>query len=255
MGYKKYIVVALVVTLDMTFIAGCAEKHNDDARYDLSKGELISQIDKLNADSLYNESKIDDLNAEIDELKEKLKGINGDEEEVVGIKEFSDGTGRLTFNSVDGVIKLDEQFKFPHSKTIQSNNAIKITNNVSVVPSSNWVVVYDGTTIEIEHSDGISGKIVVAGLEQGVERVKNDEIKAYIGEYFNNITHDEIQYKTVFYNEREVGYSASLNAYVNEENFRIKCVMVTSGETNITMLFMYKGELNQSKEEIIDRVI
>ena len=98
---KKILAILLVLVIGIGLFSGCGKKvdPNADPLLQEDKEKLVDMIRDYELEILTDED-------EIDRLKDLLKGIGGGDEKSPGIVDFEDGTGRLTFNSVNSVIDI-----------------------------------------------------------------------------------------------------------------------------------------------------
>lgn len=228
-----------------TILTGCKDKGEVDPLQEMSKDELISYVRTLETESNTSFERI----AELEEL---LRGIQGEDEATGAITEFSDGTGRLTLNSLDKMVQLPAPFEYPRSTQSYNASTVNITDNISVKPSSNWVVSLTGTQVEFEHtSSKISGIIKVSNVDKTQKRIPTEELTDYINEFFTSMPPETIKFSRVYVDSNWMGMDASAHTFINEEDAQLRCGMVGYGDICITYMFCYKGQEDEAKNELV----
>ena len=245
-------VLIMLVSLT-TMFTGCGKK--DDSEVDpltkMSKKELFSYAKDL-------EAKNDTLLERTSELEEMLKGIQGEDIAVPSISTFKDGSGRLTLNSVDGLVTLPGEFLYPYSVQTFATSSINVSQTVKIIPSSNWIITLDGTTTNLQHTgSSISGKFVVGGLSVPVgENAKTPaELTDEINKFFENMPPENIKFTRIYVNESWVGMDAQCHTFINEEDANLRCGMLSVGQNTVVYMFAYKGESDNSKNELIQNLL
>lgn len=226
-------------------LTGCGNSEEKDPLLSSSKKDLVSYIRNL-------EKMSEDDGARIEELEKMLKGIQGETVEKAAITEFSDGTGRLTLNSLDTMVSLPTPFEYPNSSQSYNTSTVNISNNISVKPSPNWVAKLSGTQVEFQHSSSeISGIIKVGKIDSTAEKVQVSSLTDHINEFFSSMPPANITYKRLYVNQNWMGMDASAHTFIDEEDAMLRCGMIGFSDVCITYMFAYKGEADTSKDELI----
>lgn len=245
----KKILAIILATLTIVSLSGCGG--NDDPLSKMSKKELIEEIENCYAKSTEDDDTIVELEERIDELETMLRGVQGEDVKTAAITEFSDGTGRLTLNSIDSIVQLPVPFEYPHSTQYQDYSSVNLTDVAKIKPSFNWIVKVDGTEIHLEHTESqISGVFKIGGFDP-MFKVKVDELKDSINTFFESMPPETITYKRIYYNSIWAGQDAQASTFINEEPAQIRCGLVNAGNSNISYFIVYKGERDSSKDELI----
>lgn len=243
--------IAVMLSLVMIFslsMTGCKDE-NADPLMSNSKEQLIEMIHDLE----YQKSVIEGENIE---LAEKMKGIQTEEVKQAGITEFSDGTGRLTLNSIDTIVKLPLTFGYPMSTQYPNNSTVNLTEGISIKPSSNWIVNISGTQVNLQHSSSnISGNITIGGFESKNNRPRVEDLNAHINEYFSNMPPDNLNTSRIYVDKTWSGINVKTHTFIDEKDAQLRCGLIGYGDINITYLFAYTGEENPSNDELISNLL
>lgn len=238
MGWKRIAIVGLLVGATVVGCA-CGDK---DPLLSMSKKELAQMIKDQSGD-------ISKGYAEIERLRELIIDTQGEESLIASISTMDDGSGRLTFNSIRGKIKFEKPLEYPGSGQAPNTSSVGITNSLSIVPTNNWVVVLEGTSIELEHTSGISG-IIKAG--QIKELYNRDMLQEEVMEpFFESIPSSRTVFSKLFLDDQWWGLEGKAETMINEAPSYIRCGMVGLGEQSFTYIFLYNGERDSNKEESI----
>lgn len=239
---KKRLIALALVTITILSLAGCGDK-NKDPLLSESKQSLVDMINKLNTDVVNNVIRIG-------ELETMLKGVQGEEAPTPGITAMSDGTGRLTFNTVDGIFKLPVELKYPGSVQAPNTSCVNISDSIKVVPTTNWTCKLVGTTLEISHTSGIAGTISVGTLDREAMKTQPADLQAYLTEYFKALPPETIKYSRLYLKNWQ-GMDAVSHTFIDEKDAMIRCGILGYGEISMQYFFTYIGEQDASKDEVI----
>lgn len=227
-------------------LTGCKDADRDPL-LDEDKETLVAEIHNLEIS--YNDSL-----TRILELEEMLRGVQGEEVEKAAVTEFSDGTGRLTLNSVDSIVKLPIPFSYPNSAQFYNTSTVNISDVLNIKPSSNWTINLNGTELNLSHSSSeISGVIKVGSINKlaGETRVKVEELTPHMNTFFESMPPETINYKRVYVNKNWMGMDATTHTFIDESDASIRCGLIGFGDICVTYFFAYKGESDPSKNELI----
>lgn len=234
---KKLIASLIVCTATFSLLTGCFGKSEDPLASE-SKDNLITYIKQLEQENT--------------DLDNKLKGVQTDDVETAAISQFSDGTGRLTLNSVDKIVTLPTPFEYPTSLQSYNASAIELTDSITIKPSSNWAISLTGTEVQLEHSNGISGVIKIGNIDTNAEiDTVVEDLQPYISGFFNTMPPETIKYTKIYVDTDWKGMDASANTFINEKDAQLRCGMIGYNELCITYMFAYIGEQDASKDELI----
>lgn len=224
----------------LVILTGCNSEKDPLSK--LSKNELIAMINESETDLAKNETRII-------ELETLLKGIQQQDGPTAAISSFSDGTGRLTFNSIDGKIVFPKPFEYPASTQAPNTSAVNITNIMKVVPTGNWIMKLGGTSLELEHPSGVYGIFQAGNINTLYAREKlQDDVFA---KFFSEFPPDTIKYSKLFADNNWVGLQADTETFINEKKSTLRCGMLAVGNTSLTYMFIYSGERDVTKDEVI----
>lgn len=231
----------------LSFMLGACGNGDKDPLFSESKESLVAMVRDQQAQLNENATTITDLET-------KLKGVTGEDVPPEAISTIGDGTGRLTFNSYKNTITFPELFMYPDGAAIAAANSVSIVNGVSFAPSSNWVINMDGTTVEVEHKNSITGTIKVVGYTDVYDK---EILKIRLDEWVATLPPDEaIQYTKLFVADNFSGYDVlSQNSMIDSENAVIRVGMVAYGQKAVSYAFVYRGEADTIKDEAITSLI
>lgn len=238
------LVTAAAMTIAMT---SCGKGGDDSDPYaGKSKEELIDMCKQW--DASYTE-----LNNQYNELSILYNGIQSETAPTPAIGITGDGTGRFTFNSVDSKIIFPSSFQYPDSTQAVADGNINITSNVQVAPGSNWIVKINNTTLELEHSNGISGTIKVG--VNGFQYTSDELQTQVLSQWFQGLPPSEITYSTITVDGGASGCQAVTPTSIDSENAYLRCGMLAYNNVCITYVFVYRGNKDPNKDESIASVI
>lgn len=240
---KKVISVLLCTTMVIVALTGCGLGSNKGGIESMSKDQLIQAYNNLVSE---NES-----------IKHQLNTYASDGKEVKpSIDIMGDGSGKINFNSNDSKIIFPSSFLYPTSTSSSPDGSIAITQDVTIKPSSNWIVKLNGASAELQHTQqNTSATIKATTIEQ---QLTSDEIKTSVLEpWFANITNDSssVVYSDIFMDGESYGMQAELPIMIDTENAYLVCGMAGVGSVAVTYVFVYRGEQDPDKTEAIKNVI
>lgn len=236
---KKLTVLMLVITL--ISLTGCGNKSKDPLM-SMKKAELVNL-----ANSQMTE--LEQAYTRIDEVEKLLKGIQDEEVPSAAISVMGDGTGRLTFNSFQDKIIFPKPFEYPGSTQISNTASVNITQSLNVSPTNNWSMRLKGTTLELEHSSGISGIIKAGAIKEIHPReTLQDEVFA---PFFAELPPDTVIYSKLFLDDNWWGLQAMTSTFIDSEDAYLRMGMAGIGEQCFTYSFVYKGKQDAGKDEVI----
>ena len=235
---KKLIALGLIATL--VTLTGCGK--NDGSLDSMSKSELVEL-----ANSQMTE--LEQAYTKIEEAEKLLKGIQGEEVPSAAISAMGDGTGRLTFNSFQNKIIFPKPFEYPGSTQISNTASVNITQSLNVAPTNNWALKLSGTTLELEHTSGISGKITAGEIRELYPReTMQDEV---FTQFFAELPPDTVKYSKLFLDDNWWGLQAMSPTFIDSEDAFLRVGMAGIGEQCFTYSFVYKGKQDAGKDEVI----
>jgi len=192
---------------------------------------------------------LDMQEARIEEVESILKGQTTEEGPTAAISEMGDGTGRLTFNSLDGKILFPQPFVYPGSTQAATSGRVNITSSLSILPTGSWAIRIIGTTVELEHSSGISGTIKVGYVQELVpmDFFQEDVLSPlFVGHPAGNII-----YSKLFLGDQNWGMDARTDTRIDESPAYMRVGMLAIGDTSFTYSFVYRGEQDSVKDESV----
>lgn len=238
---KRVIKIVALALITMSLVTGC-------------KGGEEGSVESMSKKELQNLVRtqwetMDQQEARILEVEEILKGQTTEEGPSAAISEMGDGTGRLTFNSIDGKIVFPSPFVYPGSTQAATSGRVNITNNLSILPTGSWALRVIGTTVELEHSSGISGTIKVGYVEELVPMEYFQE--EIFSPMFEGHPAGNIVYNKLFLGDQNWGMDARTDTRIDEEPGYMRVGMLALGDTSFTYNFVYRGVQDTVKDEAI----
>lgn len=233
---RKALLVTVATCLMAVSLMGCSK----DPLSKLSKKKLIDMANQQMAE-------LDDQRVRIEELETLLRGVQEETGPTSAISTIDDGTGRLTFNTIDGKIMFNPAFEYPDSTQAANTSSVNITDGLSISPTNNWFMVQKGTTLELSHTQGINGVIKAGSISETI--AYEDLQEQVMSKFFSNFPPEKITYSKLFLQDQCWGIEAKLPTTVDSEPAYIRCGMLGFGEQCFTYMFYYKGEQDPTKDE------
>lgn len=248
---KRLLTFSIVASLSIVSLTGCGSKA--DGLQGMPKSELITAYEEL-------QTNYRDLNTKYNDLSSTASAIEvtNSADPIIGY--VSNGTGELTFNSKDAKVIFPTQFQYPSSSQVKANGQINLSDNISVAPGSNWVCKLNGTTLELEHSSGMSGIIKVGQLDSGAANLSFEDLRDNVlNPWFegNKMVTSKVAYSSIFVQNstNAVGADASLSIYIDSEDAYLDCGMASVSGNTLTYVFVYRSESDDSKNESIKTLL
>lgn len=235
--------LALALITGLLLATGCSK--SDDPLAEYSKNELIDMLNEAYDD-------IAEKDETIGQQQTLLEGIQEEVNVTSAISRMEDGTNRLTFNSINGKIVFPEPFLYPDSTQSPNTSSLNITENLTIVPTSNWLIKMDGTTLELEHISGIEGMIKAGDIKKVIP---NEEYQGQFTKFFTEFPPETITYSKLFLKDNWWGMQATTPTRIDGEDAYLRCGMVGFSKQCFTYMFVYRGEKDNSKDETILNLI
>jgi hypothetical protein len=239
---KLTAIILIVVTVGSLY--GCGSKEN--GLQAKSKAELIKMIEKVN-------KQYEKKSKEYESLFNLYNGVISEESASSAIGSTGDGTDRLTFNSIKQKIIFTESLQYPKSTTAISDGNVTIAKDVTCNPGANWVCKLGSATLELEHYSGITGtiKIGTQGFVYEADKIKND----VLGEWFKSLPQSAITYTNIAIDGTNTGSQAVSKTLINGADAYIRVGMAAIGDICVTYAFVYNGEKDGTKDEVITNLL
>ena len=206
---KRILVVFMIVVLTMT-LCGC-KNDSEDELASLSKTELIDYAHQL--ESSYNIAC-----EKIAGLEEKVQGAQQEEVQSSGVQEFSDGSGKLTLTTVDGMVKLPGKLEYPNSAQSYNASSVQISDYVKIKPSANWIISISGTEINFQHTKSkISGVIKVGLIDKSIVRPTPDELMGIVTDFYKKLPPENVKLTKLYTDSNICGYDGEIRLSLREE--------------------------------------
>ena len=240
---KKAVIVTLMI---LTLLSGCSSEEPPDLMKE-KKETVVSMYTNLTNE--YNK-----IMEEYNTLQTKMNEIYEDKQLNPGVTSVGDGSGNLTTHSVNEKIEFNSELSYPNASNIEASSCISVTSNVKLVARDNWTNRLYNSSIELEHSSGISGTISVQKINEYITdgNMKDNVLTPWISE----VTTQPVQYNNIFISGNVLGYQGISDVLVNETDKAIlTCGITGNNNTSITYVFVYSGERDSVKDELIKNII
>lgn len=240
---KRHLIIkVLILVIAVMCFTGCDKQKRVEGDFNsYSKEELVELVSYYTDEIVRQQDRII-------ELESKLSGVQTTETETAAIYKVSDGTGRLTFNSIDGAIQFPVGLQYPGAEQMPANSSVNLTENIKMKVSDNWLWRLHGTSIELNHISGIQGVIKVGSIKTTVtaEELQNKTFS----DFFKPFPASNITYTKVFLDRDCWGVQASTDTTINEQPAFIRCGLIGYGRESISYIFIYSGEQDSTKDEL-----
>lgn len=235
----------ILTIIGAILITGCG-KSEDKEYEDMSKDELITEIYDL-------ESRNSKLFTENANYKKLISSIDSSGSTLPAISTMNDGSGNLTFNTYDSKMIFPSTWQYPGSKEISANTRIVLAEHFSVAPSNGWITKLSGASLELEHTNGVSGLIKVGQIEDMYDtKLMKDEV---VAPWFSSFSKETVIYTDIFVDNRMRGVQAKTPIYIDGEEAYLKAGIFGLGEYSVQYVFVYRGINDASKDEVIDAIL
>lgn len=242
---RKLLSLLLISTLAMSMLVGCSDNVEEQFK-GKSKEEIISMYKDL-------ETAYATLDTSYNDLYTLYNGIQSENSPTPAIGITGDGTGRFTFNSVDSKIIFPTTFQYPDSTQVAADGLINIVTNVTIQPGTNWIAKLNGTTLELEHSSGISGTIKVGSQNY---MYSAEELQTQVlSQWFVGLPPSNITYSNISVGGNAYGCQAVTPTTIDSEDAYLRCGMFAEGNYSITYVFVYRGTKDINKDESVANLL
>lgn len=237
---KRVACMILVMSLSMT---GCS-----------ADGEPSSDLMKEKKETVVNmyyelSNQYNDLATQYAETQAKLEEVYEEKQINPGITTVGDGA--KTLNSLNDMVEFNEPLEYPNTQVIPASGYVAITNNVRVPARDNWTTRLSGSTLYMQHSNGISATLSASEFVQ----FSDSGIKDIVTGFVSQLTSDEITYSDVFINGEVWGGDAKFPCLVNGNNAVMQCGIVVHGNVALSYIFIYQGDRDITKDEAIKSLL
>ena len=248
---KRAIAMILVLGVVLS-LAGCKKEEEVDPNADpltlLEQPELIQMINDLNSD-------LEKQIAHSQELQEALDA-RGDKKLGSSITETSDSSKRITLTTVDSMISMPTPWAYPDSSLAPNTSSINISDTVKVETDQTWLLYLDGSSLILNHVDGISGNITVGTLGQDGQNFKVAEIQTYIQDtLFKDFPIENPVYKPLYVADKQRGVDVIGTTRIDDEAAMIRCGVIGYNTLSVQYFFVYQGEQRLTYDEAIRRLL
>lgn len=226
---KRLIAIGLIVTV-MLGVTGCS---GGKSKADLER-ENAAMLDMLKE----NENKIASLEA-------LVKSLTGSEP-----KNVIESLRTDSINEINKVLILPAQLVYKGSTEAPGTGTLNISQNVSIVPSNNWVVKSNGSTAELGHKSGIYGVIKVGTIKDVLQPdvVESDVLKPF----YSKFTTSSLSVGNIFVGDVCWGKQVVMQTKIGDSDGVVQAGALGVGGTSVVYTFTYKGQYDSTKSELIN---
>lgn len=242
---KRALSVILIGVLTCSMFTGCNKTEDGDLSK-LSKDELIEKCN-------YYLSCYTDTMIQLDDAKMLIEQLQGYSSTGPSFSAMTIENDKLSFNSYDGKIIFPSEFGYPGAKETAASTSISLTNKVKVNPGPSWIMKLSGSTLELEHTTGVSAMIKIGEFNELYNR---DNLKEEVlAPWFEQVKTGGVKYASIFVSGDYWGEQAQTPIQIDGEDAYLVCGIVGFAETSITYIATYRGEQDATKDGIINALI
>lgn len=233
---RKAIAISTVTAL-MLSLTGCEGP---------SKSELQEENQQLISTIML-------LEREIDDLQTTLKGLSKEYSVKTAINRVGTKGTKESFNKINDNIVFPVELTYPNSTQAPNNSKFQLANNVSIVPSNNWMLISDGTSVDLNHTSGISGNFKVVRINK---TLKPEELNQPLDDFLKAFpSESKHYYEHIFIENYPIGIYANVETLIEEKPANIKAGLIGSANTGVLFVFCYEGESDATKNELVSNLI
>lgn len=227
----------------MVSATGCHKKADPNA------DPLLSEKPEVLVSMIHDkEMEIADLKDDLSYAEEKLTAVQSESKQTAGIRKLNDGTGRMTFFTVDGVLDLQSDFIYPGSTEMSSSSQVLVTSSVSFSPTSNWVIKLYGSKADLAHTSNIYGQISAGNISS---TVSYGDLEVYLNSYLEGIPVSTKTSSSLFLNGNICGIDSIITTFIDDEPATMRFGLAALKTTSLHYCFYYMGEPNVIYDEAI----
>ena len=160
-------------------------------------------------------------------------------------------TGKKTFTTVNDTIAFPSEFKYPGSTQAPNTTSLNISEAVRIKPTANWICQMDGTTLELNHSSGISGKITIGTLDREAQKLLASSLEEHMSAWFTELPAGTIKYSRLYLKDDWFGLDATSNTNIDANPAHLRCGLLGFGDVSMQYMFVYSGDKDVAKDEVI----
>lgn len=244
MNISKKALALMLVAVMLLSMTACSNDENKDPLLSESKQTLVDMINSQNNEliGLYENKTM---------LEDRLKEIQEEKGPTPGIEVIDDLTGKKTFTTVNDTIAFPTELKYPGSTQAPNTTSLNISEAVRIRPTANWICQMDGTTLELNHSSGISGKITIGTLDREAQKTLASSLEEYMSAWFTELPAGTIKYSRLYLKDDWFGLDATSNTNIDAEAANLRCGLLGFGDVSMQYMFVYKGDKDVAKDEVI----
>lgn len=233
---KKKLMVMLAISIGVMGLSGCGP----------SKTELKEDNNRML-------SMIADYEDQLSELNKILALYQGTDGPTTTIDYVGDGSGDMTFNTVNSKVVFPKSLEYTESTPASNTGGVYVTKDVTFKPSKNWNMRLDNASLELDHTNGISGVINVTKINKAMEgSILQEQV---LSPWLDSFGVKAKSFGSLFVDKYCWGTYASAVGSADNEPLQIKAGLFGYGTVAVTFIFVYKGDPDSTNNEIIDTFI
>lgn len=238
---SKFILATTILSMCLTGCGNKSQSENDDYE------ALVFDYNLLQED--YNTAQ-----QTISSLEEQIKELSGvKEDNGSGIDGLDLDNKSNEFTRLGSKLKFDTTLKYTDAYQAPNTSRIMLADKILVDPSNNWVIEMDGTSTRYNHPEGIVGEITIENIDEIVDDIflETEILKPFL----DTLTKKSDYSYRVYVGDTWSGMCNTALIEVNDGNAIIKSGIIGKDEYAITYCFYYDGDMNKTKNELIDNLI
>lgn len=233
--YKKLLVVTMIAGLTVP-IVGCGDKTVSKQRKEIKSLESVVEKQK----------------AEIQQLKNDIKGLGITEHDVDSSLKIVEGSKVPVFETIEGKIVFPTKLEMPNASESVNNSYVLVGDKYKFTPSNNWVMRLKGSTLEVNHPSKAWGNMKAIKI---VEPVALPTLKTMLQAFFKGFPSTTITYREVFIDGKNAGLIAKAPIKVDEKPYYVNVGVIQKGEYAMLLLFASEDDGTGVQQEFIDLLL
>lgn len=246
---KKAVGITAAGLMVVAIICGCYKKEDSDE----------PTLEDYKSLAIQNQTLADELTEENTQLKVALsaygESIDTNDDEMFNLYELAPDGSRDSFLSINNKIAVDKSIDYEYEYAAAIEPEIKMTDSISVTPSSNWVARMDGKSIELSHELGIACRIdVFENIMSDYDplNIKDDALV----KYFDGIGCKKVKYSNLYLDSMDAGYEgvSTINIKRKDENGekqKVETRLISGVIMNSEYIIKYRITFDREKEDTL----
>ncbi len=278
---KRRRIIAFVIALSTctTLLTGCGHAKTGNATIDkMSTDELGTTLVRALKDRSDFKAANEELQGQVDELNQKVQGVQYADPEFPAITKVDDDTGRTTFKKPGDYVKLPDPMRVPGDTPAEVNNVISMggEQGIKMKMAPVWSYRIEGNKLWVSSSTGVYGVIVLGKMNSDVNMTLLNTLfdgspgQAEVKDQWNRIVTPYIEKSeglkksipadpgkgagkdgAISWNTKQVGRQVELNTSVEGKSAVFRAGALAVQTNSVMYSFMYDSAYDDAKEAII----